>query len=82
MVLGTDGQPTSVAVEVGLITSDLAEISSGLTEGDTVVTGIATAQTGTNQPTTGGPGGLGGGGAFPIGGGGGGGNFPRPGTGN
>jgi HlyD family secretion protein len=82
MVLGSDGQPTRVAVEVGLITSDLAEISSGLGEGDTVVTGIATAQTGTNQPTTGGPGGLGGGGAFPIGGGGGGGNFPRPGAGN
>ena len=78
MVLGTDGQPASVAVEVGLITSDLAEISSGLNEGDTVVTGIATAQTGT-APTTGG--GLGGGlgGGFPAGGGGG--NF-RPPTGN
>jgi RND family efflux transporter MFP subunit len=78
MVLGTDGQPASVAVEVGLITSDLAEISSGLNEGDTVVTGIATAQSGT-APTTGG--GLGGGlgGGFPTGGGGG--NF-RPPTGN
>jgi multidrug efflux pump subunit AcrA (membrane-fusion protein) len=76
MVLGADGLPASVAVEVGLITSDLAEIRSGLNEGDTVVTGIATAQTGTE--TTGGgafPGG--GGGAFP----GGGGNF-RPPAGN
>jgi macrolide-specific efflux system membrane fusion protein len=80
MVLGTDGQPASVAVEVGLITSDLAEISSGLNEGDTVVTGIAAAQTGTAAGTTqGAPGGLGGGGAFPIGGGGG--NF-RPPAGN
>ena len=81
MVLGADGQPTSVAVQVGLITSDLAEISSGLNEGDTVVTGIATAQTGTASGTTqggfGGAGGLGGG-AFPAGGGG---NF-RPPTGN
>jgi len=78
MVLGTDGQPASVAVEVGLITSDLAEISSGLNEGDTVVTGIATAQTGTTETTGGAPGGFGGG-AFPVGGGGG--NF-RPPTGN
>jgi hypothetical protein len=70
-----------VAVEVGLITSDLAEISSGLNEGDTVVTGIATAQTGTTAPTTDGPGAFPGGGAFPIGGGGGGGNL-RPPTGN
>lgn len=80
MVLGTDGQPTSVAVEVGLITSDLAEISSGLNEGDTVVTGIATDQTGTAAGTTPGGGGAfpGGGGGFPTGGGG---NF-RPAPGN
>jgi RND family efflux transporter MFP subunit len=71
MVLGADGQPASQAVEVGLITSDLAEISSGLAEGDTVVTGIATAQTGTAATSGNGlGGGLGGGGAFPADGGG------------
>jgi multidrug efflux pump subunit AcrA (membrane-fusion protein) len=68
MVLGADGQATSAAVEVGLITSDLAEISSGLTEGDTVITGISTAQTGTTDVTTGGPGAFPGGDAFPVGG--------------
>jgi macrolide-specific efflux system membrane fusion protein len=76
-VLGADGVATATAVEVGLITSSLAEIKSGLTEGQTVVTGTRTAQTGT--PTTGGGGGLSGGGVFPIGGGGG--NF-RPPNGN
>jgi macrolide-specific efflux system membrane fusion protein len=82
MVVGTDGQPTARSVEVGLITSSLAEISSGLSEGDTVVTGIATQQTGTATSTGAGLGGLGGG-AFPVGGGpGGGGTFVRPGTGD
>ena len=38
-VLGADGVPTATAVEVGLVTSSLAEIKSGLTEGQTVVTG-------------------------------------------
>jgi macrolide-specific efflux system membrane fusion protein len=69
MVLGADGQPASQAVEVGLITSDLAEISSGLAEGDTVVTGIAAAQTGTTATSGAGLGGGLNGGAFPVGGG-------------
>ncbi|HEX5148687.1 MAG TPA: HlyD family efflux transporter periplasmic adaptor subunit [Candidatus Limnocylindrales bacterium] len=69
MVLGADGQPAAQPVEVGLITSDLAEISSGLNEGDTVVTGISRAQTGTATTTGGGLGGGLGGGAFPVGGG-------------
>jgi hypothetical protein len=70
MVMGADGQPVARSVEVGLITSDLAEVSSGVNEGETVVTGIATAQTGTSTSTGGGlGGGLGGGGAFPVGGG-------------
>jgi HlyD family secretion protein len=80
MVLGTDGQPATRTVEVGLITSDLAEISSGLAEGETVVTGIATAQTGTATSTGGGLGGGLGGGAFPVGGGGGGNFRPAPGN--
>jgi macrolide-specific efflux system membrane fusion protein len=80
-VLGPDGTPTAQAVEVGLVTSTLAEIKSGLTAGQEVITGVATAQTGT--PTTGGPGGgvvIPGGGGF--GSGGGRGNFPGGGQGN
>jgi multidrug efflux pump subunit AcrA (membrane-fusion protein) len=67
MVLGADGVPTAQAVEVGLVTSSLAEITSGLTEGQTVVTGVNTTRTGTATTTNGG--GLGGGLGIPIGGG-------------
>ncbi len=82
MVLGADGQPQAKAVDVGLVTNTTAEIKSGLTEGEAVVTGTASAQTGTGNPT----GGFGGvaipgngpiirdGGNFPRGGGNGGGN--------
>jgi macrolide-specific efflux system membrane fusion protein len=73
-LLGPDGTPTAQAVEVGLVTATLAEIKSGLTAGQQVITGVATTQTGT--PTTEGPGGgvvIPGGGGF---GGGGRGNFP------
>ncbi len=73
LILGLDGQPTSQGVEVGLIASDLAEVKSGLTEGQEVVTGVANAQTGTATTDGFGGGGLGGG-AFPAGGFGGGGN--------
>jgi macrolide-specific efflux system membrane fusion protein len=45
-VLGADGTPTSQAVEVGLVTATLAEIKSGLTEGQTVITGLSSAQNG------------------------------------
>jgi len=75
LVMGPDGQPTAQAVEVGLVTSSAAEITSGLTEGQTVVTGVSTAQTGT--PTT--TGGFNGGGGLGIPGGGGG--FPQGGPG-
>jgi macrolide-specific efflux system membrane fusion protein len=68
LVMGPDGQPTSQAVEVGLVTSSAAEITSGLTVGQTVVTGVSTAQTGTTTTT----GGFGGGGIGIPGGGGGG----------
>ena len=75
MVLGTDGQPQAQAVEVGLVTNTTAEVKSGLTEGQAVVTGTASAQNATTNPT----GGFGGGVAIP---GSGpvirdGGNFPR-----
>lgn len=58
-VMGTNGAVTDVPVTVGLITSNLAQITSGLTVGQQVVTGVSTAQTGTS--TTGGFGGIGGG---------------------
>ncbi len=53
MVLGADGQPQAQAVEVGLLTSTTAEITSGLAEGQSVVTGTATAQTGNGNATDG-----------------------------
>jgi len=58
-MLDANGQVTARQVTVGLITSSMAEIKDGLTEGETVVTGVATAQSTTT--TTGGFGGLGGG---------------------
>ena len=76
-VLGADGQPQALAVQVGLVTATTAEITSGLTEGQTVVTGVSTAQTGTSTTT-----GFGGGVGIPGGGGFGGGNFGGRGNGN
>jgi membrane fusion protein, macrolide-specific efflux system len=77
LVLGADGTPTAQPVEVGLVTNTTAEIKSGLAAGQTVVTGVNTAQTGTTTTT----GGFGGGGiAIPGGGFQGGGQ--RPGIGN
>lgn len=63
LLLGADGKPQTQAVGVGLVTSTRAEITSGLTEGQAVVTGTSSPQTGT--PTTGG---FGGGVAIPGGG--------------
>lgn len=65
LVMGADGQPVSQPVEVGLVTSSLAEITSGLTAGQEVVTGVNTAQNGTSTST----GGFGGGGVAIPGGG-------------
>ena len=67
LILGADGTPTAQPVEVGLVTNTTAEIKSGLNEGQEVVTGVNTPQTGT---ATSGNGGFGGGfgGAVPIGG--------------
>jgi macrolide-specific efflux system membrane fusion protein len=58
LIVGADGTPTAQPVQVGLVTNTTAEIKSGLTEGQAVVTGVANAQTGTT-PTTGGFGGGG-----------------------
>jgi macrolide-specific efflux system membrane fusion protein len=72
LVIGADGTPVAHAVTVGLITSSLVEIKSGLTAGDVVATG-----TSSTQRTTTGTGG-GGGGTFVVPGGGGG--FRGPGN--
>jgi macrolide-specific efflux system membrane fusion protein len=53
--LDATGTVVTRPVTVGLITSSMAEIKDGLAEGETVVTGVATAQT----TTTGGFGGFG-----------------------
>ncbi len=51
-VLDASGQPTSVVVEVGLITSSLAEIKGGISEGTAVVTGTASDRTSSSSSTT------------------------------
>ncbi len=61
-VVDSSGTSATRQVEVGLVTSSLAEIKSGLAEGDEVITG-------TTSSTTSGNGFPGGGGVFPGGGG-------------
>jgi macrolide-specific efflux system membrane fusion protein len=61
-VLAADGSTDTRAVEVGLVTDDLAEITDGLSAGETVVTGTASDQQTTNNGGFGGPGGNFGGG--------------------
>jgi membrane fusion protein, macrolide-specific efflux system len=63
-VLAADGTVTTEDVTVGLITSSLVEIKSGLRAGDVVITGTSTQQSTTNNRQ-----GAGGTGAFPAGGG-------------
>jgi membrane fusion protein, macrolide-specific efflux system len=75
-VMAANGSVSTEAVEVGLVTSTLAQITAGLTEGQRVVIGVSTARTSTTT-TTGGFGGLGG----ALGGGGGGFRGPNGGTG-
>jgi RND family efflux transporter MFP subunit len=77
LILAADGTATAQPVQVGLVTNTTAEIKSGLTAGQQVVTGVSTPQTGA---TTTNNGGFGGGLGVPITGGGGG--RPRTGTGN
>jgi RND family efflux transporter MFP subunit len=67
LVMGTDGTPTAQPVQVGLVTNTTAEIKSGLTVGQEVVTGVNTAQ---NGNATTGNNGFGGGGFNAVPGGG------------
>ena len=53
LVLNGDGSTTSRDVTVGLVTTSMAEIKSGLKEGETVVTGTATTRTGTTTSNSG-----------------------------
>jgi macrolide-specific efflux system membrane fusion protein len=69
LILAADGTPTAQPVDVGLVTNTTAEIKSGLTVGQQVVTGVSTPQTGTATTTNGGFGGFGGGVGLPGGGG-------------
>ncbi len=73
-LLDSTGQLQTTPVTVGLVTASEAEVDSGLTAGETVITGIVTAQTTTTTTTTTGNG-LGGGGVT-FGGTGGFGGFP------
>jgi len=66
-VVAADGTVSTKDVTVGLITSSLVEIKSGLQAGDRVVTGTSTQQSTTNGAAGGGGGG--GNGGFPGGGG-------------
>jgi macrolide-specific efflux system membrane fusion protein len=66
-VLDASGTPASVAVEVGLISSSLAEIKNGISEGTAVVIGTASDRTSSGTGTTTGVPGLEGGGPFPGG---------------
>jgi len=77
-VMGSDGTITDVPVTVGLITTQYAAITAGLTAGDTVVTGTSSPRTSTASTTTN-AGSLTGG--FGGGFGGGGGTFTRNRTG-
>jgi macrolide-specific efflux system membrane fusion protein len=64
-LVNADGTTTSVAVEVGVVTTSMVQITSGLSDGQTVVTGTSSARSGTttsssvniNSLTGGGPGG-------------------------
>jgi macrolide-specific efflux system membrane fusion protein len=74
-VLNADGTVESRSVDVGLIASDYAEIRSGVSEGETVVTGSSADRTTTTTTTTttgrdgfGGMNGLNGAGGMPAGG--------------
>jgi membrane fusion protein, macrolide-specific efflux system len=72
-VLGSDGTATTTPVEVGLVTSDLAEITGGVSAGDTVVTGTAADQAAATSSSSssggvGDMGGLSGAGGMPAGG--------------
>jgi macrolide-specific efflux system membrane fusion protein len=52
-ILGSDGNPTAKTVEVGLVTTSMAEIKSGLTAGETVVTGTSSSKSGSTTTSGG-----------------------------
>lgn len=64
-VLAADGTVSTRDVTVGLITSSLVEITSGLQAGDRVITGTSSSQTTTTNRNAGG-GGFGGGGGGQV----------------
>jgi RND family efflux transporter MFP subunit len=68
LVLGPDGEPSAVPVQVGLVTNTTAEVKSGLSAGETVVTGVNTPQTTTSTNNGGFGGAIPGGGGFGGGG--------------
>lgn len=70
-VIAADGTSQVTSVDVGLVTTSLAEIKTGLSEGDTVSIGTVSARTSTSASTNTGVGIPG------VGGGGGGGGFGR-----
>ncbi|MFN8631221.1 MAG: hypothetical protein U0838_13160 [Chloroflexota bacterium] len=51
-VLNSDGTVESRTVQVGLITSDLAQITSGIASGETVVTGTSADKTSTSSSSS------------------------------
>jgi macrolide-specific efflux system membrane fusion protein len=56
-VLNSDGSVSDVSVEVGLVTTSMVQVTSGVSAGDTVVTGTVSSRTGTTT-TAGGAGGV------------------------
>jgi len=68
LVMASDGSVSTRSVQVGLVTTSMAQITSGINEGDTVVTGTSTTRTGTSNSNNGGLGGLTGGGLGGFGG--------------
>ena len=57
-VLNSGSTPSSVDVQVGLVTSSMAQITGGLKSGDTVVTGTTAARTGSTTSNSGANGGV------------------------
>ena len=58
LVMNSDGSTTSRTVQVGLVTTSMAQITSGLSAGDTVVTGTVSNKNTTTTTTAGGAGGI------------------------
>jgi macrolide-specific efflux system membrane fusion protein len=52
-VLGSDGAVTTVSVEVGLVTTSMAQITGGMSEGQLVVVGTTSTRNSTTTTTSG-----------------------------